>query len=180
MLSPMTTRALCLIAAALLWTAACGGKRGVGPKQAKPDEVGDETSDDPKEREEPASNPLDMVTQIEWVVTTSASEPPMTEVMISLTDETGAVEHATIGTFRGACTDGIGDDDVAGAILGLRCWHAGAGDSLRIVRQGSELIVLRALLEEEPSAPGEVGEVTYDIYGRVEIRKDSVVRVPAS
>ena len=172
MLSPMTKRALCLLAVALLWTAACGGKRGVGPKQPKSDKAGDKTGDDPKGDEGLTRNPLNKVMQIEWVTTTSESEPPMTEVMISLTDETGAVDHKTVGTFRGACTEGIDDDDVAQAILGLRCWHAGAGDSLRIVRQGPELIVLRALLEEESD------EVSYDIYGRIAICADCFVRVP--
>jgi hypothetical protein len=173
MLHPMTKRALLLIGAALLLTAAsCGGKRNVGPEGPKGDTADKGSKADPCDGDVCADSHKQMVTQIEWVVTTNEAEPPMSEVMISLTDETGSVEHETIGTFTGGCTEGIDDEAVPDAIIGLRCWHAGAGTALRIVRKGAELIVLNALLEES------IDEVSYDIYGRIGIRRNCFVKGP--
>lgn len=159
-----------MVAAVLLTMAACGGKRSVGPETPTGGDGGDAKTD-PCDGDACAGAPQkQMVTEVQWVITTNDADPPMSEVMISLTDETGSVEHETIGTFTGACTAGVDDDATPGALLGLRCWHAGAGTSLRIVRKGSELIVLNALLEET------MDEVSYDIYGRIGIRTNAFVR----
>jgi hypothetical protein len=84
---------------------------------------------------------------------TSEADPPRNRVYLSLTDETGASTQTDLGVHDGSCTpwspaEGTDDPYARDAILGLRCWHAGAGVVLRVVRRHGRLIVLRAPIDE--------------------------------
>jgi hypothetical protein len=148
--------------AAALALCGCDRKRSVG---------GEDTTPTPPPDAAPEGRPaLTEVTVLSWDLIPGGGEPPTTRVVLQRTFETGAREPYELGTFDGACTvwkpaPDPNDPYAERAVTGIDCWHAGAGDRLRLVRQmGGELIVVRAQLDEM------VDEISYEEYDRVKIR----------
>ncbi len=71
-------------------------------------------------------------------------ETPATDAALVLIFEEGRRELRQLGRFEGVCTHEAPDD----ALLQVRCWWAGAGTLLRLVRDGDALLVGRVALDE--------------------------------
>lgn len=94
---------------------------------------------------------------LEYVVLDPAAEPPTSRVSLILTDETGAARREIIDEVPGGCSDVSprARTEPLSPILGLDCWHAGAGVKLRFVHRNGVINVLRA--EVDQATGGESG-----------------------
>jgi hypothetical protein len=66
-------------------------------------------------------------------------------ISIVLTDETGATMRVQLGDFMGCDEPGATDT----TLFTLTCFWAGTGDSLHVVREGDDLVILKEDLAEE-------------------------------
>ncbi len=73
---------------------------------------------------------------------------PTTEAALVLIFDEGRRQFRSLGRLAGVCTHEPGE----GALLQVRCWWAGAGTLLRLVRDGDTLLVTRVELDEMTGA----------------------------
>lgn len=134
---------------------------GCGGKSPAPKESGDDTS----------QNALARKISVGWGVETLSDDdeiPPRQRVTVSLTDETGAAESIEVGEFVGGCAPSQVDAP-ENAITALRCWYAGAGTVLQVFRQGGELVIVRAEIDEGGEEP------SFEEYKRLPVAVGAVV-----
>lgn len=100
------------------------------------------------------------------VVVEPAEAAGESAVSVAMTDETGAVRHVALGAFPGRCVQvpAISEPALGGhdPVLAIDCAHADGGARIRLVHEGSQLIVLRAWVREG-------GELSYNLVQRIEL-----------
>lgn len=133
--SPLTRVARTFVATALL---ACGGAPATGSTTPS-DEPGPE---------------LVLALQIHEAAPDPELDMPRSEVRVVLLDPSGERREESVGVYSGICQPAA----LSNALVGVSCWWAGAGDDLRVRREGDRLVVTRAQLDE--MSEGELSEET--------------------
>ena len=124
----------------------------------------------PAEADPPRAKVLHVA--VESVPIDPDAEPPVSEVFLILTDETGAARREEVGQVTGSCADvsATARAEPMAPILALDCWHAGAGVRLRFVARGGAINVLRAEVDESG------GEPSYDAVGHIAIPEGAAIK----
>ncbi len=129
----------------------------------------------PAERSEPAAvadevaAPRQRLVAIDWVLRPADRQ---SQVLLTLTDETGAASNLEVGSFEGECeSDDLGGaDDPQGTVLGLICRGDGDVTLLRVVRRDDRLVVLRAVVDATLAEPSYEEHTSADIPSSATVR----------
>ena len=92
---------------------------------------------------------------------------PTTEVALVWFAQGGPREVRALGRVQGVCTH----ERAQGALVQVRCWWAGAGQVLRLARDGDALVVSRIELDEM------TGAGSPQLIERVELPPNARLRV---
>lgn len=107
---------------------ACGATPAAGPIGSG-DEPRPELALALQIREAPANPELDM---------------PRSEIRVIVVEPSGERREESVGVYSGICQPAALSD----ALVGASCWWAGAGDDIRVRREGDRLVVTHTPQEE--------------------------------
>lgn len=166
-----------VVAATLL--AACGGPAGASDESSLPARgASSGAAEVPAEPGDEHAAPIaptriaHLALELEDLMNVRDPGAEQTRVALVVTDETGSARRHVLGVFDGVCTEadvGVAEAGLArSALVGADCPHRARGSRIRVVRDGGEIVGMRAWVDESED-PDEFP--SYDEIQRVELRE---------
>lgn len=111
---------------------------------------------------EPAATPAAGPVTIDLVATPVEprnEDHPRSKLGLSVREPGKPEQQIELLTVTGGCNRLLGKDADAGALVTLRCWYAGSGDTVSAYQEGDALVVRHQESDEAEEAPLPVKEL---------------------